>query len=922
MAQFYRIMRSVLVVLTECVFSLSGLYAQSVDRAEIYGTVREYGDNGIKQYLRPTPGATVQLTTNNDTLFTTTNNEGIFLFKNLLPQEVQLKLFLLGKKTIEGTFEIDAGQNAFYFIMEDSAERIDSAKITAEAELSRKIADTTIYNVRLLNTIEGESARALLEQLPGFKVDDNKITIDGKEVKRTYVNGVQIFGDHPVTAIDALKAEEVVLINVYDELSPEDKHRGLIHGNKQRVLDITTLKKLVALTDAVLLAEGGSDDGKQARYQGMGAAAFWSEMTSISALASYDNLSSPLQEVDRYAQSSPLELARKAQIHAQPLNNYSESTLAKVDFAKYWKDRSYGNSVKGAYSFGKNTIKTASTALKQYYQAGDSPEMSYFDTTTSANVLTRHLFDVSANLHDTPLKSISISTSGSIDTRSESSIDIERIISNDIRLRRESAHGKQQNYDITARVGWTDNDHEKLRPSVDLETQFNNEHIVSWKIDTLTTSYNRRNLSSEGDGKGLSLTATARLSYMVFNNEKHSLSINGQYRFNYRDITRRQMTIDSLDIMNPIISTGSSFDYSWKNINHYVSLDGYYSKRDLTISGGLTLMDAAIRGADTFPKIMPTNKHYFSALPFAAIKYGNLFFKITTMAETPALEQIRNYISDANPMVLLAGNPLLRESYILAEQFQWALPLNRHNGRFLFSIEGVCSFNPVVTKSKYFNTETTLPDYFDYKAPAGSILYSYANAQAPAWTVNSATTYSGVFCNRKLVTQFGLSVSFKGTPQFVGEEIIGFKDTRLSLSAALRYTPSKKIKINLSPAFTYLNSSNGLNQTLAEGVNISAPLSVNYNYLKHGFIVVNNRFGYNHYISGLGKDITTDFLSATVGWRFFNNALTVSLSANDVLNASIQYVTSATAQYFSQTWTPSSGRYYLLSVLFEFRKKQ
>lgn len=915
-------MRYLLFLLLAGIHTSLSIYGQSESKAEVYGKVREYNDDGFGKQLLPTRGATVQLAAGKDTLYTTTNYDGIFLFKNIKPQIIQLKIFLLGKKTIEGEYELEGGRNAFYFTMENASEQIESAKVTADAQLSHQLADTTIYNVKLLHMLEGESARALLEQLPGFAVKENRIEVDGEPVKRTYVNGVLVFGDSPVTAIDALKADEVVQVNVYDELSPEDERRGITHAKKQRVLDIKTLEKIVSVTDAVLLAEGGADEYGQARYQGMGAVAFWSEMTNMSAFVSGDNLSSTIQSDDKYSQATPLQLAAIAMSHSLPLNTYSESLTAKIGFAKYWKDRLYGNSVRGTYSFGNNYLKSASNALTQYYQEDNSPAMAYYDTTSSSSVMKRHVFSVMADLHDTPLKSILLTAFGSVENTANDAIDIERIISDDIKYRQELSGGKIGNHNFSVGAQWTNNDLEKLKPSLEVNAGFTNERNVSWKVDTLASSYTRRKLSSDGKGNGVNLNATARLSYAVFNDEMRALSINGDYRFNYHDIIKRQMSIDSLDVKNPKISTGSTFDYTWKDVSHGVSLGCSYFTRKLQIDGGLAFMATAVLGEDRFPEAAPTDKHYYSVLPSVALKYGNLSFSASTRTETPSREQLCAIISDANPMVLTAGNPLLDKSYVLTEKLSWSKPLKKYNGRLLLSLGGESSFSPIVSKSEYFGTKTILSEYAGYAALAGARLYRYENSPAPSWTVNGMATYSGVFCKRKLIASSSLSGRFSQVPQYVGDDIVKFNDTRLSSSVNLRYTHSKNLKISFSPSVSYVNSSNSNSQMLAESIGISVPLNVNCIIFKHGFIKVDNRFGYSHYLSGLGSDITTDFLSATAGWRFLKNALTVSASANDIFNASTKYVTSATAQYFNQTWTPNYGRYYLLSVIYEFRKKQ
>ena len=915
-------MRYLLVLFwSMCVLSLSTLYAQSSGKADIYGTVRENVDNGLRLVSRGLPGATVQLATSTDTLYTTTNIQGVFLFKGIIPQKVRLRLFMLGKNAIEGEYEIEAGRNAFYFTMDDAREQLESAKVTAESELSRTVADTTVYNVKLLKALDSESARALLEQLPGFKISNDKISVDGEEVKRTYVNGVLVFGDHPVTAVDAVRADEVTQVNVYDELSAEDKRRGLIHGQKERVIDIKTKNKIVSLTDAVVLAEGGADQGGQLRYQGLGAAAFWSEMFNVSAMAACDNLSGYLQD-DSYISMAPMQLAKSAQTHSLPRNSVSESITTKLEFEKYWKDRAYGNKLQGSYSYGRKHMRTASNTLTQYFPTNDNPEMAYYDTTSSVNVTNRHNFIIHADLHDTPLKSISIFATGAIDDNTQTDRNIEKIVSDNIRLRQESAKNKHGNQNLELHAGWTDNDLKTIIPTIELSAGFSRENLVSWTVDTMATSYNRRRLTTEGGGNGMRIDAHARLSYKAFNNDKHSLLIDGRYDFRYRNISKQQMSIDSLDVTNPIISIGSTFDYTWNNIDNAISLSASYSTSKLTLYGGVSLMDEMVLGDDRFPKADPINRHYFSVLPSVALKYDNLNFRVLTHAVTPAQEQIRNYINDTNPMVLTAGNPLLKESYMIDGQLVWTVPLGKNGSRIMLTASGNCMFNPVVSHSTYFKSDTVLPEYFDYMAPAGSMLYSFTNSSIPAWSARASFSYSGVLFQKKLLANPGVSGSFDRRPQYIGEDVIGVNDTRLSFSSPLRYSPSKKLMVTFNPTLLYWKSYNDQKQTLAESLSSNVNLMIKYNFLKHGFAEFHNRFGYSHYISGSGKDITTEFLSATLGWRFLKNSLSVSITGNDLLNASTSYTTESTAQYFRENWMPNYGRYFLLSVIYEFRKKK
>lgn len=180
--------------------------------------------------------------------------------------------------------------------------------------------------------MDGETLRDLLDKLPEFKVSGDKITVDGKEVKRTYVNGVLLFGDNTLTAPNALYASEVAQVKVYDEQTPDDKLRGLDNSEKQRVLDIKTQESLISFSDAVISVSGGADDTGQARYTGIGAAAFYSELLSFNAMGILDNTSQGLGQSLDFSPSSTL-----LNINSQSgqLSSYTEDAIAGASFEKY-----------------------------------------------------------------------------------------------------------------------------------------------------------------------------------------------------------------------------------------------------------------------------------------------------------------------------------------------------------------------------------------------------------------------------------------------------------------------------------------------------------------------------------------------------------------------------------------------------------
>ena len=79
---------------------------------------------------------------------------------------------------------------------------------------------------------------------------------------------------------------------------------------------------------------------------------------------------------------------------------------------------------------------------------------------------------------------------------------------------------------------------------------------------------------------------------------------------------------------------------------------------------------------------------------------------------------------------------------------------------------------------------------------------------------------------------------------------------------------------------------------------------------------------YFKYLSGAGTDNNVLRLKCSIWCYFLQHTLKVSLSAMDLLNRGSSYMTTSTSNYFKQEWKPTYGRYYMLTVVYEFRHKK
>ena len=867
-----------------------------------------------------------------DTSYTAADH-GVFSFRNIRPQKVYLKVFCVGRKTIEGYYELAAGRNAFFFTMEDAPQQIEESKVTAEVPLMKQIADTTIYNAAAVRTMDGESLRAILEQLPGFKVSRNRITVDGEEIKRTYINGVLVFGDSPLTAVGALKADEVSQVRVYDEQNAVDKRRGLKHSKKDRVLDVVTKEPLLRLAEAGVLGEGGADETGQLRYSGAAALAYYSEMLQLKGFAGADNTGTQIGNNEYFLyQDSANDILRAAR-SSDNLASYKESTGANIGLRKYWKDRDYGNSMSAVYRYVRKYEKTASQVLTDYFASGANPAISSSDTSSSRSVRGYHNVRFDFDLKDTPLKSFALTAEAGVSDDRHSSLAASETITDgieDIRSRHETSSGNNRDFDLMTELSWTNNDAAKLRPSLALTFDFKRNTTLSWTVDTIATSFDRRQLSSDGFGNSVYAMADFGLSGIIINDEHRTFSIDAGITSSFDRSKRRMLTID--EIYGSDIDLANTFDNTWNSFSNSLNASFNYSSRHTHLSGGLSVRNTLQADDERYPQPpysenentwteFSSDKSYWSVLPFLSLRYKSLTTTLSASSHVPSVEQTRNRISDTNPLVLTGGNPDLQSEYTADAKISWGKRLAKGYGSLNAILAGNCVFNRIVTKTEYFTENTVLSEWDGYEALAGSRLNTFENAGVPSWMLTANVTARGMFLKRKLNAAFTLNGAFSSIPMYYGTDMIGVKETTFGGSINAKYRITRFMNLSVNCSSFYIDSDDRSGNLLSERLVTNAVASLSAVFAKNGSILADYDIVSYRYFGGIGTDYFTHAFSAELGWSFLKKSLRVYVRAIDMLDRNSLYTESVTAMASTRTWKPVYGRYYMLGFRYVFRHK-
>ena len=185
-----------------------------------------------------------------DTTFvagTLSDEKGGFAFNGIGTGDYLLRLSFLGYKQREQRLtRKDRSPLAVGTIaMEQDAVLLSEAVVTANIPKMVIKDDTVVYNADAFRVPEGSVIEALVEALPGAKVDDDgKISINGKNVKKFKLDGRDFMTGNNDAVMKNLPSYVVDQVKAYDEKSDLSRLTGIDDGNDDFVLEFVTKRSV------------------------------------------------------------------------------------------------------------------------------------------------------------------------------------------------------------------------------------------------------------------------------------------------------------------------------------------------------------------------------------------------------------------------------------------------------------------------------------------------------------------------------------------------------------------------------------------------------------------------------------------------------------------------------------------------------
>jgi hypothetical protein len=203
---------------------------------EVSGVVKD--DKG-----ETVPGATIMLKSVSDTISTSSNEDGIFVFKNVKKATFNLTVTNMGSETfIKKYLNSDVAKKLVLdpITLKPATNQLNEVKINGTPSIVYK-QDTVEYRASDYKVRDNATLDELIKKMEGMEVgSDGSLVHQGENVVSAKLNGKTFSGGNIAQTLKNLPADIVEKIQIVDDYGDQAARTGVKTGQPQKILNITT----------------------------------------------------------------------------------------------------------------------------------------------------------------------------------------------------------------------------------------------------------------------------------------------------------------------------------------------------------------------------------------------------------------------------------------------------------------------------------------------------------------------------------------------------------------------------------------------------------------------------------------------------------------------------------------------------------
>lgn len=191
------------------------------------------------------PAATIRILDPEDSTLvtgTSSSDEGTFLIP-IKQGNYIAQVSFMGYAPYFQEFALSTSQSVIRLdtiALQEQSILLGEAVITAIPPEIQVRGDTVEYNASTYKVTEMAVVEDLLKQMTGVEIDANGvIKIQGKEIKKIFVDGKEFFSDDPKIASKNLPAKMIEKLQIIDNKSEMEKMTGFDDGKEEMIINLT-----------------------------------------------------------------------------------------------------------------------------------------------------------------------------------------------------------------------------------------------------------------------------------------------------------------------------------------------------------------------------------------------------------------------------------------------------------------------------------------------------------------------------------------------------------------------------------------------------------------------------------------------------------------------------------------------------------
>lgn len=713
------------------------------------------------------------------------NDNGEFVFMMDQKGDYIMKASLIGYKPAYRAFRIN-GKNTTVpqMRMEEDNLLLDSVTVTGNLPKVQQVEDTLIYNADAYRLPEGSVLEELIERLPGAEVDEGKVTINGREVKKILLDGKEFFANDMETALKNLPTAIIDKLKHFDEKSDMAKVTGIDDGQEKPVIDVRIKKGMnFGYNVNSDLAYGTNN-----RYSGRITANSFTERMKLTVVGNANNAndrSTPGRAGNRGRSgggSNGLRSAKKAGVTMA----YDDNKKLQMEGSLTWNHGDTDNMSKQSSESFVSKVGAFSNSLSQNFGRNNGWDTEYrieWKPTKEWNILLRPSASISTNDRLQSSRSASFNAdpflyvtdplaeeaewggadSVRVNRRDNSSVSHSRNrkIGTSVQVNRKFGD-KGRNLTFRADVSYNDSESDNV--SRNRVTLFK---VKDQQGNDSTYFTNRYNLTP---GKTQNYTFQLTYSEPIVKNTFLQTSYSFQYRNNYSD--RKTYDFSALrdafgrgvvpeygcqqaylatvggDIEKYLSKSLSRYS-EYKNYIHDLNLQLRFVREAYNFSVGVRYVPQSSHYRQDYRGVfVDTIRHTSTITPTAQFRYRfgrqkTLNFDYHGQQQHPNITQLLDITDDSNPLNISKGNPALKPAFTNTMNLRYNNYINSRRqsiaANFAFSTTSN-SISNMVTYNEQTGGRVTQPENINGNWNVnGNVQFTSAIDKEANWNVSTNT---------------------------------------------------------------------------------------------------------------------------------------------------------------------------------------